>query len=405
MRLILLISATLGLTHAAPLLVNGTNTQSDPILLAFSGSGYDGYKTWPWKDITHLAFWTLPNDDVRAVAKQNNVRLYQDAHLPDQKDWLDASKRDDFAQQKLKQVQQGKIDGVLFDYEGNNLNADEKAAYTQLTKAVSKALASVNATVFVCVGGRPSLEWRNYDYKGLADNSEFLFIMAYDMHFWDDYTCVTKGTCSPAEAPIKDVTLGVSEYLGQVSGDKLVLGLPWYGQRYDYHLLVPFNMGQIDYKYIPQILDGSIGAGKVKKKELDKDAQSWKISCGDPGCWGGSSKHHGHTIFYDDADTLKPKYALAKKNGLRGVGMWEADKLPTDSKYADDAKAMWDAITSWNKETSSAPACCFCWNGGDGSGGCLEKNECGKKASYKCKGTGSGGCSWNPSSPFGPGCM
>ena len=124
MHLTLLLVATLGLAQAAPLLLNGTDSNSSPILLAFSGAGYDGYKTWPWADITHLAFWTLPTDDVRAVAKQNNVRLYQDAHLPDQKDWTDSSKRDDFAQAKLKQVQDGKIDGVLFDYEDNNLNSD-----------------------------------------------------------------------------------------------------------------------------------------------------------------------------------------------------------------------------------------------------------------------------------------
>ena len=30
-------------------------------------------------------------------------------------------------------------------------------------------------------------------------------IMGYDAHFWDDYTCVTKGTCSPAEASIKEL--------------------------------------------------------------------------------------------------------------------------------------------------------------------------------------------------------
>ena len=48
------------------------------------------------------------------------------------------------------------------------------------------------------------------------------------MHFWDDYTCVLKGTCSPAEAPIKDLKLGVTEYLAMVPPSKLVLALPWY---------------------------------------------------------------------------------------------------------------------------------------------------------------------------------
>ena len=59
----------------------------------------------------------------------------------------------------------------------------------------------------------------------LAAASDFLFVMGYDAHFWDDYTCVLKGTCSPAEASIKDLSLGVTEYLQEVPGDKLVLGL------------------------------------------------------------------------------------------------------------------------------------------------------------------------------------
>ena len=104
-----------------------------------------------------------------------------------------------------------------------------------------------------CVGARPSYEFRSYDYAGLANATEFLFIMGYDAHFWDDYTCVTKGTCSPAEASIKDLSLGVQQYLQEVPGDKLVLGLPWYGQLYT-QLVLPINRGQVDYKAVLTVL-------------------------------------------------------------------------------------------------------------------------------------------------------
>ena len=108
------------------------------------------------------------------------------------------------------------------------------------------------------------------------------------------------------------------------------------------------NMGQINYADIVPILDGSAG-GKVTKKTFDNDSQSWRIDC-DKYCWGSDSKRHGNSIWYDDAQTLKPKYAIAKSNKLYGVGMWAADKLPTDSKYSNLFDDMWNAIVAWNSQ-------------------------------------------------------
>ena len=54
------------------------------------------------------------------------------------------------------------------------------------------------------------------------------------------------------------------------------------------------------------------------------------------------------TIWFDDARSLKPKYKLAKDHGLLGVGMWKADSLSYDDKYAAERSAMWGAIAKWN---------------------------------------------------------
>ena len=327
----LLLSASLHVVAAA-----------DSEVVAFIGNqkGDTQWKGWDWDAITVLGFWTTPDDDVRAQAKASNVRLFADSHLPDAKDWTDSDKRADWVQQKVAQVQTDRLDGVFFDYEGQ-ISDDKKKAYTKLAQETSAALKPLNASVFVCVGGRPSYEFRSYDYSGLADAVDFLFIMGYDMHFWDDYTCVLKGTCSPAEASIKDLKAGVTEYTSQVDGSKLVLGLPWYGQLYQ-TVILPFNMGQIDYKDVLAVEDKD---GRVKRKTLDKDSQTWKIEC-NGACVDGKK---GGVIWIDDATTLAPKYALARDNNLRGVGVWEADKLPTDGSHEDERKAMWAALAAWNK--------------------------------------------------------
>ena len=306
---------------------------------------HEGYQYYNWTRITDIGFWTYPEAEVLELTKRYNVKLWADSGLPDQKEWLDPAKRKQFAQAKLEQVKQYNLTGgVFFDFEGALNKAAEKEAYTAIAKEVADALATVGAGIFICVGGRPTYELRDYNYTGLAMYSEFLFIMGYDMHFWDDYTCVTKGTCSPAEASIKDLKDGVSSYLKDVSNDKLVLGLPWYGQLYEV-VLVPFNMGQIGYKDILTITNQK---HKVKSLTYQDTPQSWKLVCNGP-C---TDKHKGNVIWYDDARSLTPKYKLAKDNKLRGVGAWQISNIPTpdggkdpNQKERDD---MMNAFVLWN---------------------------------------------------------
>ena len=310
-------------------------------VVAFTGGGYKGYETWNWTAITHLGFWTAPTDSVRALAKQNGVRLFQDSQLPDPSTWTSSSSRKQFAQEKAQQVQSVKLDGVFFDYEGNHLSSKEKEAYTELAKEVTAALKPYNASLFVCVGGRPTYELRDYDYKGLSENSEFLFIMGYDMTFWDDYTCLTdKETCSPAEAPTKDLKAGIEQYLQDVPSDKLVLGLPWYGMNYQKILGVLYQMDQIDYGDVLGVFDD----GKISHKSYDNDSDTWIAQCKST-C---TDKSKGNVIWYDDAKSLAPKYKLAKDHNLHGVGMWKCDSLSTSASHAKESKDMWDAISWWD---------------------------------------------------------
>ena len=47
-------------------------------------------------------------------------------------------------------------------------------------------------------------------------------------------------------------------------------------------------------------------------------------------------------VWYDDPETLGAKYALAKRKGLRALGMWVADDVyPLGG---GDVQAMWDAL-------------------------------------------------------------
>ena len=322
---------------------------ASPVVFAYGG-GFDGYETWDWSTITHIGFWTPPSDDVKAVAKKHDVRLFHTCTTADPDHWTDSHKRQQLTQACVDDVKAHGYDGVFFDFEGNQLSSDQQKGYVRYAQETTDALRPLNASLFVNVGGRPSYELRNYDYIGLAGASDFLFIMGYDMHFYDDYTCMKTSegnVCSPAEASIRSLTAGVEEYLkAGVPAEKLVLGLPWYGQRYK-QIVAPINEGQINFKDVVKAFDD----GRVTDQSHDKDSLSKIIKCkGD--CLPGKG---GDKVWYDDAETLAPKFALAGKNHLRGVGIWEADKLPTEDKHADLCKAMWAAVKGW-QDDADAPA-------------------------------------------------
>ena len=102
-----------------------------------------------------------------------------------------------------------------------------------------------------------------------------------------------------------------------------MLGLPWYGQRYT-QIVAPINEGQINYADVVK----AIHDGRVTKQSHDKDSLSKIINChGD--CLDGKK---GSKVWYDDAETLGPKFGLAGQKKLRGVGVFSVRNAPFQSR-------------------------------------------------------------------------
>eukprot|EP00912_Choanoflagellata_sp_UC4_P000992 UC4_evm1s611 len=149
-------------------------------------TNYTAHESWNWEAMTHLAFWGTPPENVRAQAASSNVRLFAaaDGFPGDPSKWVNQTYRSQSVASSVRQVQENpELGGVFFDFEGNGLSKDQKAGYALLANETALALrACCNATIFICVGGRPTYEFRDYPYKELAASSEFLFIMGYDMY-------------------------------------------------------------------------------------------------------------------------------------------------------------------------------------------------------------------------------
>ena len=296
--------------------------------------------------LTHIGMYSEASPELLAKAEASNVTLVAVPGLPHPTTWPDAAQRAAWVNATVTSMLARNLKGASVDYEGK-VKKEDHAGMVALVKELQIAVTAAvgpEGSVSVCVPGRPSYETKNYPYKDLAAVTDFLFVMSYDMEFWDDYTCKFTGWCSPATAPLPDCRIGVQQYLGSkwgVPARKLVLGLPWYGVRYKRHLGVPFNEGEVHYSIILDM---------VGTKHLDRQSNTMVIKCHGI-CKGVPT---GTEVWYDDATTLAPKYALARTNGLRGVGMWQATSLDYSGKHPNETKAMWDAIMAWNKNSTEA---------------------------------------------------
>eukprot|EP01097_Dermamoeba_algensis_P010682 TRINITY_DN796_c0_g2_i1.p1 TRINITY_DN796_c0_g2~~TRINITY_DN796_c0_g2_i1.p1 ORF type:complete len:239 (-),score=46.87 TRINITY_DN796_c0_g2_i1:117-833(-) len=207
------------------------------------------------------------------------------------------------------------------------------------------------------------IDLRCYDHKGLADATDFLFVMSYDLR-----SQIKNGPCvASANSPYNLVKKGVYEFMRLgISTDKLVLGVPWYG--YDYPCLpsmknrLSANEGDAEdlcyLKYVPfrgvncsDAAGGEMGFGGVI--EVLKNSTTGRL-------WDDylkapyfefidSSTSQRHQIWYDDLESLGLRYSFAKELGLRGLGMWNADSLDyfsSDPAVIKLNQDMWKAIGS-----------------------------------------------------------
>ncbi|KAK1339864.1 hypothetical protein QTO34_018422 [Cnephaeus nilssonii] len=192
------------------------------------------------------------------------------------------------------------------------------------------------------------IDRRCYNYTGIADACDFLFVMSYDeqSQVWSE--CI-----AAANAPYNQTITAYDDYIKMgINPKKLVMGLPWYG--YDYTCLtlsedhvctiakVPFRGApcsdaagrQVPYKIIMKQVKSSL-SGILWDENQKSPYYNYKDSAG-----------QFHQVWYDNPKSISLKTAYIQTWGLRGIGMWNANCLD----YSGDAVAkqqteeMWEAL-------------------------------------------------------------
>lgn len=193
-----------------------------------------------------------------------------------------------------------------------------------IAKALHAELPGTQTSV--CVAWSPNnIDGRHYDIKGFAAAADLLYVMMYDTRSQIFDVCL-----AGPNAGLPIVRLGVQQYLDLgVAPSQLILGVPWYG--YDYPCVAGTKPTDrfCPIKLTPfRGVNCSDAAGSEIGFSLIRSAEAAGAAAGPGRQWDAtvSTPYYNyvspatkvvHQRWYDDPESLRLKYAVAREFGLR----------------------------------------------------------------------------------------
>lgn len=189
-------------------------------------------------------------------------------------------------------------DGIDIDYEALPPTAGPQ--FTDFLTALGADLDEHGLDLTVAVPARADDAYPGtlaYSYQLIGEVADQVRVMAYD-HSWS-------GSEAGPVAPLGWVSEVVDYAVERVPAGKLMLGVPTYG--YDW----VGTRGEVLRAADAAELAEDVGA----EPEWDADAGSWTF--------GYERDGEQHTVWYEDARSLRGTQELAREAGLRGVAIWQ----------------------------------------------------------------------------------
>jgi len=204
--------------------------------------------------------------------------------------------------------------GIDIDYE--NMKAVDAKPFNQFMADLKKAAKAKGLLVAAALAPKtdPDGTWdgnQAHDYKGLGASLDLLRPMTYDEHWGTS-------TAGPVSSP--EFSEMVDRYAVSVSGgDAVELGIAAYG--YDW---VGKKGTTITWDDLQALMKKGV------KVTRDEETQELMGKYQDKGEW--------HELWFCDAYSYRPKYALIKKYKLAGMAIWRFGS--EDPRFWQDVKAF-----------------------------------------------------------------
>lgn len=256
---------------------------------------------WPWTDVINTAH----ANGVKIILTAVNFNA-DDIHnlLTNQ-----TAKQNFFANLKLL-LSQYNLDGVNIDFEGL-YTADRGSLLNGFMGDLSTSIKNDFPDAEISFAG-PAVNWGGWDFAGLADACDYIFIMGYS--FAGSWSSTT-GPNAPLTGGSYNITNTVTVQYASVTNEhpeKLILGVPYYGHRW-------------------KTAGSQAGASVIELKESTRFSQAEKEAQNYGRLWHSTSQtpwyryqigNQWYQVWFDDAHSLELKYDLADSKNLLGVGMW-----------------------------------------------------------------------------------
>lgn len=301
------------------------------------------WKLYDWSKVTTVVMFGYVNQTLMCLAHSHGVRVAILGSVSNTT-FMDPGLRKKWIAQHMTISKENFLDGINFDYE-SAIKEDETAvrdAYTALVKETNEAFKKEmpHFQITVDVAWKPNTDIRFYDYVGLADNSDFLFVMAYDEQSQIFGECLALPNSALPRA-FEGLMIYFKKLRKEIPASKLVLGIPWYGYHYP---CIKKEGEKCHIKEVPfrgvncSDAAGSQVAYAVISGMLKSSKTKWNASSSTPYFDCTMQSGQPCQVHFDDTYSLTLKYLLAYNLDLRGVGMWNIDLL--DYSDTPEAKLM-----------------------------------------------------------------
>ncbi len=257
---------------------------------------------WPWNNLIN-----------EAHAKGVKVILTATLFDPTDINTLITSEQNKqrFFENIKNKMLEGTADGINIDFEGSNSSGWHwriNGFMAELTEYMHREVPGSEVSF-----DAPAVNWGDtWDYLGLAQSCDYLFIMGYAFHgSWSS----TSGPNAPLIGGAVNISNTVNVQFSQVTQnmpEKLILGVPYYG----HHWKTTSSGARssvtdfIGARFFDSAMSGALTYG-----------QQWETASQTPWYrWDDGS--HWNQVWFDNDSSLAMKYNLAKIKGYKGVGMW-----------------------------------------------------------------------------------
>ncbi len=252
---------------------------------------------WPWTDVINLAH----ENGVKVIATMVNFNSSQIHTII-----TTSSVKESFFNNVSQLLENFQLDGVNIDFEG--LNTSDRLTINEFMSDLTHFVHARDPKLEVSFAA-PAVNWGGWNLPGLANACDYLFIMGYD--FYGSWS-TTSGPVAPLSGGSYHVTNTVISQYATILPDKLILGVPYYGKKWE-------TTSQNAYSPVVRYIGSTYYRDNIS--QASNYGLQWDNTSKTP-WYRYFSNGQWNQVWFDNDSSLALKYDLALSKNFQGVGMW-----------------------------------------------------------------------------------